>query len=475
MASFIDNILGPLRRSATPGKAQGAPGTAVYGGFIQETDKNPKLVGREKYLTYSEILANTSIVAASVRFFLNLIAKAAWTVQPADDSAEAQRLADLVEDILADMQTPWFRVVRRAAMFRFWGFSIQEWIAKQRDDGVIGLRDIQPRPQVTIERWDVLEDGTVEGVVQRSPQTSAELYLPRTKLIYIVDDSLKDSPEGLGLFRHLAEPAQRLERFEQLEGYNFEMDLRGMPIARAPIHELNQLVAQGVISKEDMQKELDTLLLFMQKHIKNPQLGLMLDSMTYTTTDDKQAPSAQRQWDLEVVNGGSAESGVAVAGAVERLNREMARIMGTEGLLLGGDGRGSLALSRDKNSQFALVVDSTLSELRQSLGDDIITVLWTLNGWPDELKPELRIEQISFQDVEVVTRAILDLAKSGAPLMPNDPAINEVRALLGLSDMPELSEEELALLGPEEEPDDGIEPDEDDDLDTDDVDEDEEE
>jgi hypothetical protein len=239
---------------------------------------------------------------------------------------------------------------------------------------------------------------------------------------------------------------------EQLEGFNFEMDLRGMPIARAPITELKKLVTAGTLSQADMDAELNVLLEFMRKHIKNPQLGLLVDSLTYTTTDDKQAPSGQRQWDLEVVTGGSSDSASAVAVAIERLNRELARIMGTEGLLLGGDGRGSLALSRDKSSQIALIIDSTLKELRESLGKDIIDTLWILNGWPDELKPELRTERITFQDVEQLSQVIESLARSGAPLMPNDPAINEVRELLGLSDAPELEEEELSLMGGEEEP-----------------------
>jgi len=55
-----------------------------------------------------------------------------------------------------DMERPWHRVVRRAAMYRVYGYSWQEWIAKKRDDGVIGYLDIEPRTQSTITRWEGL-------------------------------------------------------------------------------------------------------------------------------------------------------------------------------------------------------------------------------------------------------------------------------------------------------------------------------
>ena len=61
----------------------------------------------------------------------------------------------------------WARIVRRAAMYRFYGFSIQEWTAKRRPDGLLTLADVAPRSQMTIERWDMLTDGSIQGVVQR--------------------------------------------------------------------------------------------------------------------------------------------------------------------------------------------------------------------------------------------------------------------------------------------------------------------
>ena len=237
------------QKKVAPTDTAGAPGTAVYGGVIQVEEKNANLASRdERYKTYSELLANTSIVAAGTRYFLNLVAKAEWGFTPSDKDTDG-KFAELAEELLTeDPRTPWHRIVRRAAMYRFYGFSVQEWTARRRDDGTLTFADVAPRAQATISKWDLMDDGAVLGVVQTSPQTMEDLYIPRQKCLYIVDDTLSDSPEGLGLFRHLVASSHRLARYEQLEGFGFETDLRGIPIGRAPFTDLAAAVKAGEIT-----------------------------------------------------------------------------------------------------------------------------------------------------------------------------------------------------------------------------------
>ncbi len=442
------------RKSTPPTEAGGVPGTAIFGGFIERREESPKLADNfDRYKTFSDLITNVSIVAAGVRFFLNLVAKAGWKVEPADDSPLAAEIAEFIDFALHDMATPWTRVVRITAAYRLYGFSVQEWIAKRNDDGRIGLRDIQARPQYTIEKWDTEEDGSVIGVMQRSPQTGEELYLERGKLLYAVDDSLSDSPEGLGLLRHLVEPSIRLRRFEQLEGFGYETDLRGIPFGKAPIAELNKLVKAGTITSAQAKEALAPIQTFIQKHIQTPSLGLVLDSSTYLSEDEAARPSNVPQWDLNLLSSSGGTSLDAAARTIERINREMARILGVEHLLLGGDGKGSLALSRDKTQNFGLIIDSTLTELEWVMQRDVVRVLVMLNGWPEELTPRLKTEQVQYRDVEQITQAIRDLADSGAPLMPGDPVVDEIRDLLGLSKVPqELMDAmvEAAMIGAQE-------------------------
>lgn len=451
VAELLDPSLRDIKQSTRPTKMVGAPGVAIWGGYVQTGEKNASLNNpRDRQRTYSEILANTSIVAAGTRYFLNLIGNAKWSFSPAPTDTDG-KYSDFAEKALtSDPATPWHRIVRRASMYRFYGFSIQEWAATlDKETDQYTFSDIAPRAQQTIERWATTEEGTVEAVIQRSPQTNNEIYIPRWKTLYLVDDSLSDSPEGLGLFRHLVQPAERLRRYEQLEGFGFETDLRGIPVGRAPFTELAQAVEDGDITPAQRAQIESALRTFIENHIKTPTLGIVLDSITYESNDEANRASGAKQWDIDLLKGTST-SFADNARAIDRLNREMARILGVEQLMLGSDHTGSLALSRDKTNSFFLLVDGSLIEIRESVKRDLLIPLWELNGWPKEMMPEIVTEAIRHTDVDKIATTLRDLATAGAILEPNDPVIGEIRDLLGVSrpseDMMTSSAEDASLL-----------------------------
>ncbi len=430
---------------AGPFESVGVPGYLVTAGWLLSGEKDAKLRGTQRYVTFANILANTTIVAAGVRFFLNLVAKAGWKVEPADDSEQAHELAEVVEKMMHDMERPWHRVVRRAAMFRFFGFSLQEWTAKRGDDGAIGWKDIAARPQKTIERWDVTSQGEVLGVVQTNPQNGQPIYLPREKLVYLVDDAIDDSPEGLGLFRHLAKAAASLDVFELLEAWGFETDLRGIPIARAPLTEMAKLVKAGAITEAQANALRRPLEDFVSSHNRTPSLGILLDSSVYRATGDTQNPSSNPQYSVDLLKGDTGPHEF-VAKTIERINREIARVLGVEQLLLGSDSKGSHALATDKTQSFGLIVDSTLNDMREAFRKDLLRPIWELNGWDPELMPRFKVDAVQFRDIEQITGALRDMAQAGAPIAPGDEVVDEVRDLLGLSHGPDI-ETQMDLAG----------------------------
>jgi hypothetical protein len=428
-----------------PEKYKSEASTAIYAGYIVHGEKNTDLVGQQKYTTYSDNVCNVTIIGASVAYFLALVAKANWRAEPADETMESIKKAEWVEEVLEDMEISWTRVVKRAAMYKMYGFSVQEWTAKKREDGSIGFKGIKPIAQKTVEKWDTDDHGNVKGVVQRSPQNGKEIYVPIEKTVYFVEDSVDDSPEGIWVFRLVAETARELRRFEQLEGYGYEADLRGVPIGKAPLSELAELVKDGELTRAEVSEILDPFKSFMQNHIKGPSLGMLLDSATYRADDEGAAPSGASKYDLSLLSAASTAQ-EAIGSAVLRKQQEIARVFGTENLLV-GSGSGSNALSRDKSQTFRLTVDSVLRELSRGFSS-LVDVLWELNGYDEDVKPTLTTEALQFDDITAVTQALRDLALSGAPLNPEDPAIAEVRAMVGLSPpVPVEDDEEMSLLG----------------------------
>ena len=104
--------------------------------------------------------------------------------------------------------------------------------------------------------------------------------------------------------------------------------------------------------------------------------------------------------------------------------------------MLGSSSVGSHALSQDKTNSFFLLVDGSLLEIRETVADDLVSAIWMLNGWPDEMKPELGTEAVRHTDVEQIGAVLRDMATAGATLDSRDPVVDEVREQLGVSARP---------------------------------------
>lgn len=440
-------FLGISRRRPRPSENVGYTGAHVFGGYLDHGETRGELIGTARYRTFSNILVNTSIVGAGVRYFLGLVGRASWTFSPADDSAEAKRIAEAMEQvILKGTKTPWHRVVRRAAMFRFYGFSLQEWRAKRVEDGFLGLYDIAPRPQRTIEQWDQDDAGDVIGAAQRSPLTGDVVYLPTWKCLYLCDDALSDNPEGLGIFRQLVDPASRLAEYELMEHIGYDADLRGIPVGRAPLSTLARMKrdAGGQLPEGFEDRLLQPIKNFIKRRKKNPELGIILDSEPYRTSDEKATPTGIRQYDIDLLNHSSTGE-EAIAGAIQRINREMARLIGVESLLLGDSSTGSFALAKEKTEQFILMVESTLKEIVDAVEAGPVAGVMKMNGWDPKLTPELTVNTLRFRDPTVIAESIERVAKAGATLKNGDKAMDQVFEELGLEPPEPLDEEDLAI------------------------------
>lgn len=371
------------------------------------------------------------MVAAGVRYFLNLGAKTGWKAVPADDTEEAKGMAELVEKMFKGMSTPFHKVVRTALMHRFYGFAIMEWTAGRNDAGDIVITHIESRPQWTIEQWDTDFAGRIHGAVQLAPQTEEYIYLPRNKILYLADNSFTDDPRGLGILRHIARSVKLLRDYEHLEQIGFETDMRGIPVAKGPLAEIDAAVKAGVIDSDTAVSLKKPLTDFVQHHIKGADTGLVLDSSVYSGTGEDETPINASKYSIDLLSGGNYGH-KEIAMAIERINREIARVLGVEQLLLGADSGGSMALSRDKSQAFFMVVNSALNELQSAITQDLLKPIWILNGFDDALMPRFEFENVEFKDPEQLSGAIKDLATSGIPFLPEDPAVDELLRNLGL-------------------------------------------
>jgi hypothetical protein len=448
LGSSIAGIFGAKRMSPT--QLQGSDGVYSWGGSLVNFERTPELRGSELYRTYAKLVTQTVIVGAAVRYFQNLVGGTSWTITPNENHPDGERAAEIVRKGLTEAHLesmPWTAVVRKAALYRFFGFSAHEWKIRRRNDGTMVFADIQHRPQHTVELWDIPPDGgRFIGFTQRIFGSAKMHYVWRDQMFYCVDNTLNDSPDGLGLLRHVVEHARRLARYEQLEGYGYESDLRGMPIGRVPGAELRKK-AEGKANAELWVAEQESALRrLIESHSKTPNQGLLLDSALVGNPQKPDEITSIYKWAIELIK--SEANGLAdVNQVIERLNREIARVLGMEFLLLGGDGKGSLALSRDKTSMFASVLEATLADLSNFATYDLVWPLLRYNGLdPEECAPKFSADPIATERVEAAVAALVGLSQAGAVMDPEDPAINQIRSRLHLAPQPQLAPELLASL-----------------------------
>jgi len=438
-----------FRRKVPPSETVGTSGTGVFGGFVQSREKSADLIGVQRFHTFHDLLVNTSITAASARYFLALLAATNWRVKPSERSkskARADEVAEAFDNCITDrsMTVTWRKVVRRGALHRFHGAGVQEWTTYKRKDGWIGFAGIEARPMHTITMFDVDEVGHVLGFTQQSPMTQRMSYLPRGKCVYMVDDALDDSPIGTGLMRHVVETSRVLRRLLQLEGHGYETDLAGTPLIYAPMAYLNELVRTNKMSAEMRDSIINDLKTFGENHIVSPARYAMIDSLCYPQPTGDTLTN-QPMFKIETLRAGG-QTAKEIGASILRLEHDIARILGTESLLMGATPNGTQALARVKTEVLGATCSSTNDDMADSYDADLVRPWGILNGVEDEDLPTLEPDAIQLRDVEQIAGVIEGLARAGAVLDPEDPAINAVRRAAGLPDAPEISPEIVTAL-----------------------------
>jgi len=434
-------------RSTAPA---GTSGVIAYGGYVTGGESNAALTGRQKWLTYTNAL-NVAVVATGVRYFGNLLAGTEWHAEPNPKGGKlAARGVEIVEQGLlrAPLPQAWPFVVRKAAMYRFLGFSLHATGIARRPDGMVVYSDIADRPQHTIERW-LRDDETQPFQIaeQRSPETSKTYPLKLSECFYCVDNLLGSGPEGVGLLRHVIELVRRLGLFEGLEGSGFFGDIGGLPIARAPLGEI--VTAAGTQDATQIASAVSAATQYIQaavaNRIKTPEKvqWLMLDSATFKGSDGNTISDTQK-WGIEVVKSEFARA-ADIGKTIQRIGLEIARVLGIEFAMVGGgDSAGSYGMHEDKTSMFSTSLQTTVTEIGHFATSQLVRRLIALNGLdPDTCAPTLVAEPISTDAIESVTQALANIAKAG--MQPNDPAIPVLRKRMRLP-APEVVDESLLML-----------------------------
>lgn len=357
----------------------GYTGLSMWGGRPQE-DFLKELRGQEAFKRYNEMRLNSPVVGALLFAIEQSIRAVKWQFV-SDDGPDDERII-LANDAKAALEHSWNSFVSEALNCLWAGFALF-YIVYQRDAGGRLLWSMfAPRGQATINRWlyeDTERVGKVTGVEQFAAPIYKTIVLPMPRLLHFVARDELGNPEGRSILRTAYTSYYYAKNIMRIEGIAVERDLAGLPHIKLP---------EGATRNENDSSSDAYAAAKLVRNIRNDeQAGLV-------------TPPG---WEFELVStGGSRQFDTD-----KIINRYESRILMcalAQFMLLGQEGVGSLALSKDQTDFFTMSVNAIADIISDTFTKQALARLMELNGKDPN---GIRLEHSPAGDFDVT--AIVDL------------------------------------------------------------------
>lgn len=424
----------------------GQTGLRQFSGWVRD-EFLPNLVGRNGARTYREMGDNSPVVGALLWAIRSTMKKVEWRVIPPEDRPDYQEKADFVEELMHDMSDTWEDHVDETLSMMQFGYAPHEIVYKRRlgrrpgkdpkrpghdlprsdfDDGLIGWRKMPIRSQETILKWFFDENGQVKGITQQ-PWTGPIIDIPIEKLLLFRPSAHKGNPEGKSILRNAWRPYHFIKRIEEQEAIIFER-MNGVPIIRVP----NALIEQA---KAGVAEAVSTLNAYKNIAVNlriNEQAGLVLSSAVY---EGANGPSSIYQYDLQLLTPEARRTGVVPNDVLERYNLQILQSAMADFISLGHSTRGTQSLSVNKTDMFLQSIEGFLNGNAAVYNRHGLPRLWALNGFDDELTPEITPDLAQRVDLDILSNFVLRLSQAGMPMFPNEEMQSYLMDAAGLPDV----------------------------------------
>lgn len=363
----------------------GVSGLLIRDGRISEELNNEIRSWSERFAFYREMTRDASIAIALRVVKLPLLA-AEFSVVPGSDQQSDIDLAKFIERNLSGMyRQTWRSHVRDMLSAIEYGFALGEIVLEKRADGMLYLKNIEPRGQETLDRWEV-ENSTVTAFVQRDPVAFSTKSIPIDKLIHVTLDARKGNPEGESMLRSLYRTYKFKKLYETLGAISIERGVGGMPVVHLPEY--------NTLSKADIEEIDKAMLEFRRDESAYLRLPFGVQLSTY--------PDKPRD--------------TVVFDALTQLKMDIYMSMFAQFLTLGTQETGTQALVQGDIDFFHLSLISLQQELVESWNAQLIPYLLLANGIePETLEapPKLLWADPGHTDIKGLMEVYESAAKIG--------------------------------------------------------------
>lgn len=377
-----------IKLPAQSGKEIGQTGTYLFSGFISGEEYNNDLRGKVGLQTLDIMRRSDPTIHGALMVCKNPIIAADWVVLPASDDAADVEIADYVHRELFDRDINWQDILRQALSALDFGHCVFEKVlAATEFNGAprIGLAKIAYRKQRSIMKWAI--EGDKPGITQILP-AGGLVQIPRSKLVYVVNEQEGDNYEGISLLRYAYKPWKIKDSLEIMNAIALERMSLGIPILR--VGDNNQTVSNDEVLKARA----------MLQNIRNNERAY-LELPAGITIEMLDMKASQVKDTLPTI---------------QHEDRQILLSVLAQFLALGSAGAGgSRSLSEDQTSLYLKSLEAVARTVQQAFQRDVVQQLVDLNY--SNLKngyPKLTFSNISDNDVSEIADAISKLMSAGA-------------------------------------------------------------
>jgi len=413
----------------------GSTGLRRSGGTVYE-EFLTSLRGIRGARVYREMADNDPTIGSMLFAIEKVVTRLEWRVDPYSDnsadgeiSPEDKEVAAFVESCLHDMSDSWDQTLSQILSMLVYGYSYHEIVYKIRggdtkdpkrkskfDDGKVGWRKLPIRSQETLFRWEIDDDGGIQGMVQVDPSQGGIHTIPIEKALLFRTTTQKNNPEGRSILRNAYRPWFFKRRIEEIEAIGIERDLAGLPVAFIPPEYLSSSATPEQLAV------LTAITTIVQNVKRNEQEGVIFPTMY-----DEQG---HKMFDLQLLSSGGSRQ-FDTDKIIQRYDQRMAMSILSDFILLGHDRVGSYALGTSKMDLWSMAVDSIAKNIAEVMNQYAIPRLLKLNGMDVSRPPYLTYGEVSHVDLTEISDFVMKLAQSG--ILAPDPKLEDyLRDLAGL-------------------------------------------
>ena len=416
----------------------GQTGLKVYSGIVDEEFLR-QLKGTRGVKTYQEMSENDATIAAIIAAIDLLVRAVEWTATPVDDSDEALEAAQFADSLFNDMSHTFEDFVSEVLSMLVFGWSYFEIVLKRRlgpdqkdgsrrskyTDGKIGIRKLAIRSQDTMTRWQMQDDGGIAGMWQLPEYSGGEVFLPIDRCLLFRTKVFKGNPEGKSILRQAYRAWYMLRTIQNAESIGIERELAGLPVAYIPAEKMKTTGTAQDTAFYAMVKK-------MVRDVKfNEQGGVVLPSNTWP--DAEGTPTSQPLVKFDLLSSGGTRS-IDTSTVIKRYQQDIARSVLADFMMLGSDGKGSYALSKNKTDLFLRSCETYVERIASVINRFLLPRIWDYNGFNRDLMPKYTPGAVAPTDLGELGSFIDSLSRAGMPLFPDENLESHLRGEAGLPD-----------------------------------------